>query len=531
MKKKQIKTYLKNGILLLGISLLLWNCEKSDLTVTVDSEVTKSLLTQKSVKLSDIPDVKDFLNLKVKNKLSSKTGTLNDAIFDIDNILEVIDTLGNINYTFRFTLPNSSLDTFYNLVVGKTPPGELKTPFVLKYTCDETSLDLYIDNNYNFSFFKGTISLHKYTDFFEQGYFSKTEATNCPPELDQNGDPIPCEIQPIDGSGSSSGEGVDGTGDNTTSGGSGPITSGGSSCQYVGVYVMGCGGTNSHRLHTLGSCGGDKSIASYFSVWNCAMQKASKTQVDCPPCSNLIEGGVGINTISLKSMRTTLKNKLTLNSSQINWVNNSKNDKEVTNIYNFLQTQNIDGNYAAGVTNFSKLAIDTYIDKSDFDLNTFNNFNQFIPDYKARMTQQELSIFNSMSIKLQTRYLYNANEAQNKAFELFPGVQRNTKADAFRHSYFHSLNTYFIGENLSIQLGDAHENETPNSLILEKVMDLFNNQVGREKSKTPAIYFNAYGTIVVRIYNAIQNGELKYLNPLNSDGTINSTTQLIPTNQ
>jgi hypothetical protein len=374
MKKKQIKTYLKNGILFLGISILLWNCEKSDLTETVNSEVSKSLLTQKSVKLYDIPDVKDFLNLKVKNKFSSKTGALNDAIFDIDNILEVIDTLGNINYTFRFTLPNSSLDTFYNLVVGKTPTGELKTPFVLKYTCDETSLDLYIDNNYNFSFFKGTISLHKYTDFFEQGYFSKTEATNCPPELDQNGDPIPCEIQPIDGSGSSTGEGIDGTGDSTTSGGG--------SCQYVGVYVMGCGGSNSHRLHALGTCGGDKSIASYFSLWDCAMQKASKTQVDCPPCANLIEGGVGINTISLKSMRTTLKNELILNTAQINWVNNSENDNEVTDIYNFLQTHNIDGIYTSGAISFAESAVDIF---SSQLLNSNSNVSNYTTEI-LRMT-------------------------------------------------------------------------------------------------------------------------------------------------
>lgn len=216
----------------------------------------------------------------------------------------------------------------------------------------------------------------------------------------------------------------------------------------------------------------------------------------------------------------------TLTTNQINWVNDPANSDLALQVINFL---NVNLNFIEA-ENFAELAIDTYIDKSDFNLNDFNEFNQYIPNYKARMTQQELMIFNNMSKKFQTRYLYNANKAQNKAMELFPGMQLNTKADAFRHSYFHSLNTYFIGENLSIQLGDAHENVL-NSIILEKVMDLFNNQVGREKAKNPAIYFNAYGTLIVRIFDAVKNGNLKYLTPLNIDGTINPSTQLIPTNQ
>ena len=31
MKKQKIANYLKNGILLLGVSVLLWNCEKQEL--------------------------------------------------------------------------------------------------------------------------------------------------------------------------------------------------------------------------------------------------------------------------------------------------------------------------------------------------------------------------------------------------------------------------------------------------------------------------------------------------------------------
>ena len=147
------------------------------------------------------------------------------------------------------------------------------------------------------------------------------------------------------------------------------------------------------------------------------------------------------------------------------------------------------------------------------------------------MTDEEIAIFDAMSIKNQTRYLFNAQKASDKASELFPGVQRNTKADAFRHSYFHSLNTYYINFELSELLGDAHEINTPNELILEKTMDLFNNQIGRSLSLSPPILMNGYGTLVIRVYDALQNGDLVYLNPLNTDGAINSNTQLINTNQ
>lgn len=77
-----------------------------------------------------------------------------------------------------------------------------------------------------------------------------------------------------------------------------------------------------------------------------------------------------------------------------------------------------------------------------------------------------------------------------------------------------------------------------------KAHNITYNQVGRELSQNPPIYMNGYGTIKLRIHNAVLSGNLMYLSPINyndpnyfistptmpegSHGITNSTT-LIPT--
>ena len=120
--------------------------------------------------------------------------------------MEVIDTLQNTNYSLRFTYPDTPLGEFYNLVIGRTPEGVLKTPFVLKYTCDDNFLEDYIAHDFNMYYFKGMVKMHVYTDFFSVDAFSRTTGS-CPPELDAVGDPVACEQAPIDGSDTSGGGG------------------------------------------------------------------------------------------------------------------------------------------------------------------------------------------------------------------------------------------------------------------------------------------------------------------------------------
>ena len=82
------------------------------LTPGIVLDTGKRVFTQQFVKLAEIPDVKYYLDKKTNSTLFGKTSTSNTAVFDVEHILEVIDTLSNINYSFKFTLPNSTSGQF-----------------------------------------------------------------------------------------------------------------------------------------------------------------------------------------------------------------------------------------------------------------------------------------------------------------------------------------------------------------------------------------------------------------------------------
>ena len=56
----------------------------------------------------------------------------------------------------------------------------------------------------------------------------------------------------------------------------------------------------------------------------------------------------------------------------------------------------------------------------------------------------------------------------------------NNEADAFKHAYMSWHLAWYYGDKKAKELGDMHENETPNAPIGERNMDLWNNAMGRE---------------------------------------------------
>ena len=56
----------------------------------------------------------------------------------------------------------------------------------------------------------------------------------------------------------------------------------------------------------------------------------------------------------------------------------------------------------------------------------------------------------------------------------------NNEADAFKHAYMSWLLAWHAGDKKAKELGDMHEDETPNAPIGERNMDLWNNEIGRE---------------------------------------------------
>jgi hypothetical protein len=104
-----------------------------------------------------------------------------------------------------------------------------------------------------------------------------------------------------------------------------------------------------------------------------------------------------------------------------------------------------------------------------------------------------------------------------------PGEALNTKKDAFRHAYFNAINTKDCpmnifppasAEQIVRKFANAHESEVPAVLILEKQMDLFNNDVGI--SYASWLFFASDESVANAIKEKLDNGELRYIKPLDN---------------
>jgi hypothetical protein len=305
-KKNELTNFLKLGILLIGISLLLWNCEKENLLEPFAVENVKSPYKIRSLRLEEIPRVENYFRKNFNKSVFGKTDDINGAIFDVDNILETIDTIQNTNYSFRFVFPLTPSGEFYNLIIGKTPEGELTTPLVLKFICEESQIEIFEQENYKMNFFKGKISVHKYTDFFALGSFSNRDP-QCPPELDANGNIVPCDSGDVNLTGGSYGDATEsggvitwdsvGSGDPEGSGDSGS----GYSC-HLEVDVIPCDNGDMYNhgpeaYYIGGSCTGGGAVINLECGTSSPRPSLGKTD-DCIDCIDP-EGAIGINSVEV----------------------------------------------------------------------------------------------------------------------------------------------------------------------------------------------------------------------------------------
>lgn len=159
----------------------------------------------------------------------------------------------------------------------------------------------------------------------------------------------------------------------------------------------------------------------------------------------------------------------------------------------------------------------------------------FESDYRARMSPEELEIFDDMSRGDQLRYLWNAKTSIELAEDLFPSSILNGKGDAFRHANFNALNAKYLGIDLAKRLADAHELKLDQQ-ELARIMDLRNNQIGRELYLRLVQIANnnldySIG-VSLKLIQMIYAGELWHLKPLDSWGNvIPGVTQLVKTNE
>jgi len=345
------RNYLK--LALFFIALVLFNCQQEDDSIKPEPTFVyeNPLYQQQIVNLSEIPEIERsirstypsiFRNTNISNSTASSTSASNTTIIDVDHILEIVDTLNNKNYSIRFRFNDTPLSEFYNLVIGKDTLGFTTEPFVLKYKCDASQLDQYISNDFDFSYFKGTMELHKYTDYFQEGSLTTTiggDTVNCPKEFDEVGDPIPCETTPVDPVGSGGGSSDDGSGIT-----GGPLDSDfGVDSDASDDLVWIC----FHRLqsHPDPSYCNDPDAGGFWVVNTSAppqesgeIHNESGIKVDdCPDCDISSPTGIGINPIPMETVRTALKRNLNLNEAGIAFIGHSDNNRAVTQVYYYIE--------------------------------------------------------------------------------------------------------------------------------------------------------------------------------------------------
>jgi len=221
LANKLLKNYPKQIYLLftLCLSISFFSCENepvgsSDPTTEVQDKLP---YTTKSMSLKDVPEVESYVRsiLSIKTNKSATSKSINDlehgASFDIEKIVETIDSINNKNYSIRFVFDDTPENVFYNLVINFLPNGD-KHAFVEKYTCSMENYLIYRNSRYNFNYFKGKVDLYYYTAFFGKkatAVLAKTTttATPCQQAYYPNGDPIPTLSSFVGSGGTDTGSG------------------------------------------------------------------------------------------------------------------------------------------------------------------------------------------------------------------------------------------------------------------------------------------------------------------------------------
>jgi hypothetical protein len=193
------------GILALALFLVyLYGCQKEELESPkfFGPDINSNNgINYKYVKGNSIPNVIDVLNaqmrksgkLVAKHKDETYYQTMNTSfgVVLFDNIMQVVDSLGNSNYTFKVIHPEDNYKTFFNLVMLEKEQG-VKVQLI-KYEMSEEFANLYRQGAKDLSQFVGSIT---------------TNTLTSPCLCEDPNDGLPIEVNPGDnGDGGSGGGG------------------------------------------------------------------------------------------------------------------------------------------------------------------------------------------------------------------------------------------------------------------------------------------------------------------------------------
>jgi hypothetical protein len=313
--KNTKNNFITIGITLFGVFLFSLSCQKDDVMedIIIELKPVEQAFKTKLVTSTEIPSIMDMIKSETKNIYplnnsnsfanSTESGD-NYGHLDLENNIETLDTLGNTNYSFKFTNINSNQLLIHNLIIHKDEDGNIDAPYVIKYTMTENFATEYYLGNKHFGEFTGTMSHYLLDAFFNNQSSLNSFSTNNEdtPTLD-----CPCDEATFSSggntntSGSNSGSNTTGTPGSVTSITSSSSGGGGVTCYYLVVTTpCSCEGHTNPNACTCST----PPIVSRELLY-CAYKRPSSARsesTDCETDANGLcpedNGYVSVNTIS-----------------------------------------------------------------------------------------------------------------------------------------------------------------------------------------------------------------------------------------
>ena len=87
----------------------------------------------------------------------------------------------------------------------------------------------------------------------------------------------------------------------------------------------------------------------------CPTSGQTRTTDDCPSCADVTtDGGIGVNEPSISSMINTIKDALSLNPSELDWLHNDAATDEIMAIDHYINMNSLDGTLANEAKEFGE---------------------------------------------------------------------------------------------------------------------------------------------------------------------------------
>ncbi len=196
---------LNRALLLTFTLLLVFSCRTDDAIPQLPS--SPSLVNY--VTPGDIPNVmrklRHSIQLDAGENFTANTGASSSVgTIGFDEILQVLDTLNNANYTFKVNDRDDNPMTFTNLIVREWVDGAVQTPYLMKYEMDSAFFFDYVLGKRTFEEFEGKIWTESIQDLQDNEGYSAIVGG----EYTSNDDLSPCNQYTVTGGSSNPNSGL-----------------------------------------------------------------------------------------------------------------------------------------------------------------------------------------------------------------------------------------------------------------------------------------------------------------------------------